>query len=239
MRLLLILTSLLLSMSGLKADDMPTNGHQIHYIGFNSLKADNKPAHDKAFRDYIHALTPIMAKHGLTLQVFKVAHQSADQKVDYISFGTAPDQATFQKFFTDPAFHAIFPALVGALDHHFVTFTDGPFMPKAHAKGHQLLSVSWLNDPADASLKAVEKLLESGEAIWARHNTQAIIMRHGVMASTGLADDVEMVAAPNLVEIWEVGDAHGLFDDPDFTKLEKAVKTHVQEARSYWLEPMK
>lgn len=231
---LFLIISVVFGTSALQAD--PTS-HQIHYVGFNSLKADQKATHDKAFRDYIQALKPIMASHGLTLEVFETTHQNAEQPVDYISFGSAPDQASFQRFFDDPAFQALFPVLVGALEHHFVAFTDGPFKPNTEHKSHQLLSVSWLQGDIAQSLKTLNALRVENVNVLERHNVEFVAVRHGVMASTGLADHVEMVPAPNLMEIWQIPDPHTLFDDKAFQNMESDAKQHTQNIRSYWIEP--
>lgn len=209
---------------------------QISYIGFNTLRADHKAAHNKVFNTYISAILPIMAKYDMELQVYRVDHNSnPDMPVDYITFGTAPDQATFQQFFADAELQSQFPNLVGALQSHFVTFLDQPMMPQRTKVPYTQLTLDWLVDNEDETKKKISvinsELLKYAPGLKAERAHVAA----GMFATIGLTDDVTSVEAPTQVAIWNMVAPHDFLENEEVRALNKQAASLSKEFRSYWI----
>ena len=120
-------------------------GETIHYIGFNQFVADHAADGSRVFNDYVHLLRPIMSRYGMTVDAYNVLHGGTEQlAADVVTFGSAPDEESFQAFFADPEFQEIFPMLAGALAGRQVIFTSDAFAPTGQESGHTLLSLNWV-----------------------------------------------------------------------------------------------
>lgn len=207
----------------------------INYIGFNTLKSDNKQVHHAAFHRYVTAVLPIMAKYGMALKVFRVEHNSnPEMPVDFITFGTAPDQEKFQAFFQDKDFQAQFPNLVNAIGAHFVTFNDQTIMPSGQRADMQL-ALEWLSEKTPESEQKMaqinDTLVQLGRSMGATQTHLAT----GVLASVGLSNDVMPVEPPTSVSVWQMTDPHGFLESKEVQSLNKELSEILREYRTYWI----
>ncbi len=238
--LLTILCSLLAFSASAQHDGKTAADHapQVSYIGFNTLKSDHKAANVKAFLGYIKTITPLMEAHGMTLDVYKVDHSSDPEKpVDFITFGTAKDQQSFQAFFANADFQKAFPTLVGVIDAHFVSFVDGPVTPEKNHEGYTQLSLDWLKSTDDGTMEQVAALNHKIEGIAAHHGARQTHRVAGQFASTGLTDDIAPAEAPTIVSVWHMNDPHGFLEHSEVSKLNKQAAENSKMFRSYWISP--
>lgn len=212
------------------------NEAQIHYVGFNAFGED-KHQSGVAFDAYIDKLRPIMRRYGMTVEAYNVLHGGSDDlAADVITFGTAKDQQSFQAFFQDPEFQAIFPMLVGALSDHQVVFTMGRFAPENAGPGaHTLLSARWLENEAGG--EKLRSIYASSAPIYEKYG--AIMKTHskGVYSNRGLGAEVTDTVPPASFELWSVRDAHGLFDDKQIKDAEKKAQEVVSRTEDFWIVP--
>ncbi len=213
----------------------------VHFIGFNSLKVDNKAHHKDTFDAYIKRLKPILAKYDVTTDVYDVVFGGDGEiKADFITFGTAKDQQSFQAFFQDPEFHQIFPMLLGALDEHQVIFTAEAFSPDAEAiPGHTFLALNWLKGDVVEARKEVDALVQKLAPYNKKYGARKIAFGSGVYSNKGLAAEVVDTTAPQFVELWSIKDAHGLFEDIKAKEIFKETASIVERSESYWLQERK
>ncbi|WP_262696093.1 hypothetical protein [Kordiimonas aquimaris] len=209
---------------------------QVSYIGFNTLKVDQKVSHNKAFNTYIAAILPIMAKYDMGLQVYRVDHNSNPEiPVDYITFGTAPDQTTFQKFFADAELQAQFPKLVDALQSHFVTFLDQPIMPKMTKVPYTQLTLDWLINKDDETKKKLAGIDDALLRYASNLKADKAYAAEGLFATIGLTDDVVPVEPPSQVAIWHMEAPHDFLENKEVRALNKQAATLSKDFRSYWI----
>lgn len=209
----------------------------IHYIGFNSFHSDERAKSAQAFDDYVHKLRSIMDRYGMTLAVYNVVHGGSEAlPADVVTFGTAKDQQSFQAFFADPALHAIFPTLVGALSGHQVIFTSGPFVPDSGGREHLLLQLDWLEAApgAQAKLRSESSAYQRAQQ---RYGVRQVAQSTGIMSNRGLAAEVRDTAPPQSLEMWRMQDAHGFFDDPDVQSVHHSIEALVDRSEAFWLTP--
>lgn len=214
---------------------------KVHFIGFNSLKTENKAHHQETFDAYIRKLKPILAKYGVITDVYDVVFGGdGSVKADLVTFGTAKDQESFQAFFQDPEFHKIFPMLLDALDEHQVVFTADAFSPDTEAiPGHTFLALNWLKgDVADAR-KEVDVLVEKLAPYNKKYGARKIAFGSGMYSNKGLATEVVDTVPPQFVELWSIEDAHGLFEDANAKEIFKQTSAIVERSESYWLQERK
>lgn len=208
----------------------------VSYIGFNTLKADQKASHNEAFNKYIAAILPVMDNYNMGLQVHRVDHNSnPDIPVDYITFGTAPDQATFQKLFADAELQTQFPNLVGALQAHFVTFIDQPIMPSMTKAPYTQLTLDWLVNNDEETQKKISGINEALQKYAANLKADRAYTAAGLFASTGLTDDVTQVEAPTQISLWYMEAPHDFLENGEVRALNKQAATLSKEFRSYWI----
>lgn len=210
---------------------------EVHFIGFNSLKAENKAEHTKTFDAYIKKLRPILRRYDVTTDVYDVVFGGdGNVKADFVTFGTAKDQKSFEAFFQDPEFHAIFPMLIGGLSEHQVVFTPQAFAPDGEAiPGHTFLALNWLKDDTQKSRSAIEAITEKLEPFNRKYGARKIAFGMGVYSNKGLAADVVDTTPPQFVELWSIRDAHGLFEDEKAKVIFSETKNLVERSESYWL----
>lgn len=217
-------------------DAVAGSAPEVSYIGFNTLKADHKAANIEAFHKYISIIKPIMMAQGMTLDVYKVDHASDPEiPVDFITFGTAKDQQSFQAFFTNQEFQKAFPTLVGIIESHFVTFVDGPATPEKVQGGYTQLSLDWLKSTEDVVMKQVAELDHKINSIAAHHGATQTHRVAGQFASTGLTDDIAPAEAPTIISVWHMKDPHGFLEHSEVSKLNKQVAENSKMFRSYWI----
>lgn len=217
-----------------KADHVP----EISYIGFNTLKSGHKAANVKAFLEYIKTITPLMEAQGMDIAVYNVDHTSDPEKpVDFITFGTAKDQQSFQAFFANDDFQKAFPTLVGVIETHFVAFVDSPVIPEEVHGGYTQLSLDWLKSTDGEMMKQVDALNHKIEGIAAHHGARQTHRVAGQFASTGLTDDVAPAEAPSIVTVWHMKDPHGFLEHSEVSKLNKQAAENSKMFRSYWISP--
>lgn len=209
---------------------------QVSYIGFNTLKSDHKVENMQTFHAYIQTIKPLMAAHGMTLDVYRVDHASdPNNPVDFITFGTAKTQQSFQKFFANEDFQQAFPTLVGIIENHFVTFVDGPVIPEKIHGGHTRLSLDWLKSMDEGAIKKVAALEHKINGIAAQHGARQTHRVAGQAASTGLTDDIAPAEAPTIVTVWHMKDPHGFLERTEVRRLNKQAAEHSKTYRSYWI----
>ncbi len=209
---------------------------QVSYIGFNTLKADNKAVNVAAFQAYIRIIKPLMVAQGMTLDVYKVDHNSDPKMpVDFITFGTAKDQKSFQAFFENTDFQKAFPTLVGIIEAHFVTFVDGPVIPEKTHGGYTQLSLDWLNSNEGENLRRVAEINHKVEAIAPHHGARQTHRVVGQFANTGLAGDIAPAEAPNIISLWHMKDPHEFLEHSEVSALNKKVAKMSKMSRSYWI----
>ena len=214
-----------------------THADTIHYIGFNSFHPGEHRQSAQDFDDYIGELRPIMDRYGMTLAVYNVVHGGSQAlPADVVTFGTATDQQSFQAFFADPALHAIFPTLLGALSGHQVVFTSGPFLPDADGQEHLLLQLDWLPAATEKPAKLREESSAYSQA-QQRYGVRQVAQSTGIMSNRGLAADVQDTVPPQSLEIWRMRDAHGFFDDPDVQTVHDRIEALVDRSEAFWLTP--
>ena len=238
--LLSFFCSLFAFSAGAQYQEKPTIDHapQVNYIGFNTLKSDHKAANVKTFLEYIKTITPLMEAQGMELAVYKVDHNSDPEKpVDFITFGTAKDQQSFQAFFANEDFQKAFPTLVGVIEAHFVSFIDSPVIPEKIHGGHTQLSLDWLKSTDDNTMEQVAELNHRIEGIAAHHGARQTHRVAGQFASTGLTDDIAPAEAPSIVSVWHMKDPHGFLEHSEVSKLNKKAAENSKMFRSYWISP--
>ena len=209
----------------------------IHYIGFNKFVADNEAESSRVFDDYIHQLRPIMSRYGMTVDAFDVLHGgSAELPADVVTFGSAPDEESFQAFFADPELQEIFPMLVGALGGHEVIFTSGPFSVTGNESGHTLLSLNWVDGDATDGVSRIQALNEKTSSVFGQYGVRQIDDTAGLMSNRGLAAEITPTAPPQLLELWSIRDAHGYFDDPLVQSTNKKAEAIISRSEAFWLK---
>lgn len=208
----------------------------VHYLGFNAFGAD-KAESGKIFDAYMEKLRPIMHRYGMTVEAYNVLHGGSDKlKADVITFGTAKDQQSFQAFFQDAEFQAIFPMLFGALEDHQVVFTATDFEPrKLPAGSHTLLSATWPKE--EAGLKKIGALHHKLAPVYEKYGVAMQAHSSGVYSNRGLGAEISDTLPPALVELWAVRDAHGLFDDPDMKQTSEEMRGLADRTEDFWIAP--
>ena len=211
----------------------------INYVGFNYFKSDQLAQNKKIFSDYIEKLVPIMDRHGMTLETYRVAHGGSDfLKAHAITVGTAPSQESFAGFAADPDFHEIFPTLVGIIEAHTVVFSEDVIEPVSRDEsGHLLLATAWLKEGRADSLEALLKLEQGTAAERQKFGVELQVRTVGVMASRGLTDDLESITPPDVMALWRVNDAHGYFDASKVQDFTGRSQKYFEEHTSFWLQP--
>lgn len=233
--MLKILKSVTLIASLLLTPALQADEARIHYMGFNAFAAD-KAKSGRAFDAYLEKLAPIMKRYGMTADAYNVMHGGSDNlKADVVTFGTAKDQASFQAFFQDAEFQAIFPMLFGALEDHQVIFTGGVFMPSPKDGTHTLLSASWFKGDSAAAMETIAGAHKNMKPVFEKYGVQMMAHTAGVYANQGLAADVKDTHAPQLLELWSVKDAHGFFDDPMQVEANNKVKALLSRSEDFWI----
>lgn len=214
---------------------------EVHFVGFNSLKIENKEQHKKTFDAYIKKLRPILARHGVTTDVYDVVFGGdGNVKADFVTFGTAKDSESFQAFFQDPDFHAVFPMLLGVLQDHQVVFTPTAFAPDADAiPGHTYLALNWLKGDAEKARKGIDAITHKLAPYNKKYGARKIAFGMGVYSNKGLAADVVDTVPPQFVELWSIRDAHGLFEDEKAATIFKETDGLVERSETYWLQERK
>ena len=211
-------------------------GDAIHYIGFNEFVADRAADSGRVFDDYIHQLRPIMSRYGMTVDAYDVLHGGTAQlAADVVTFGSAPDEESFQAFFADPEFQEIFPMLVGALGGHQVIFTADAFALTGREPGHTLLSLHWVEGDASEGVARLQALNHRISPVFDRYGVQQIAHAAGVMSSRGLAAEVAATTPPHLLELWSIGNAHAFLDDPLVQASNREAEILVSRKESFWL----
>jgi len=157
--------------------------------------------------------------------------------VDFITFGTAKDQQSFQAFFANEDFQKAFPTLVGITENHFVSFVDSPVIPEKVHGGHTQLSLDWLKSTDKAMMKQVAVLNHKVEGIAAHHGARQTHRVAGQFASTGLTDDIAPAEAPTIVSVWHMKDPHGFLEHSEVSRLNKQAAENSKMFRSYWISP--
>ena len=230
MKRILFIGLLLLSSITAAADE-------VHYIGFNKFVSDKKSDSAASFDSYTRRLRPIMDRYGMSLEVFTVVHGgSALLAADAVTFGTAKNMETMGAFFQDPELQAIFPDLVAALSEHQVIFTSSQFSPGDSEEGHLLLSMDWMQDKENG-IEDFHTLINSLEAVCKQFGVSKLSSTSGVMSNRGLAREITPVAAPDLLELWTMRDAHGYYDDLRVNNVNKKLMDIVSRTESFWLVP--
>ena len=208
----------------------------IHYVGFNKFVTDQEAESGRVFDDYIHQLRPIMSRYGMTVDAYDVLHGGTEQlAADVVTFGSAPDEESFQAFFADPEFQQIFPMLVGALGGHQVIFTSGSFAVNGNATGHTLLSLNWVSGDTDVGVVKLQDLNHRISPVFDEYGVRQIAHSAGLMSSSGLAAEVTPTTPPQLLELWSINDAHGFFDDPLVQASNKEAEGLLSRNESFWL----
>jgi hypothetical protein len=209
----------------------------IHYIGFNKFGDDPKIDSSRLFDDYIVQLRPIMTRYGMTLEAYDVVHGGSEQlSADVLTFGSAPDQAAMQAFFSDPEFQEAFPMLVDAVSDHQVIFTAEAFAVDRQAAGHTLLSLNWVAGETANGVQQLQELNKRVSPLFEHYDVQQTGNAVGAMSSHGLAGEITTTTPPQLLEMWSMGDAHGFFDDPQVIAVHKEAAKLVSRSEAFWLQ---
>jgi hypothetical protein len=220
---------------GLIISSLNTLAAEVHYIGFNKFNAQQRETSARAFDNYTRDLRPIMARHGMTLQVYSVVHGASKEiEADAITFGTAPDQQSFQAFFQDPDLQAIFPTLVAALSRHQVVFTAGEFNPEHSGTDALLLQMDWFDESPSNGMQ-YQALLEQYAPVIAKYGVRRLASSKGIMSNLGLAGEIVARPAPQAMELWSMQDAHGFFDDPKVKQTNHKISALVTRSEAFWL----
>jgi hypothetical protein len=210
---------------------------EVHYIGFNKFVSEKKAQSGAAFDDYIRQLLPIMARYDMTAGVFDAVHGGSDDlSADVVTFGTAKSMESMQAFFQDAELQAIFPILLGALSSHQVIFTSGPMALGGKQQDPTLLSLTWVQGDPDKGLSELNDINDRLSPVFAKYGARQIAQSTGVMSNRGLGAEVEQTTPPQLLELWSISDAHGLFDDPQVQSTEKEAKPLISRSESFWLQ---
>ena len=213
---------------------------QINYIGFNDFVDSELDAED-IFSTYIDTIEPIMAKHGLTLETYRVTHALSDHiPADAITFGTAPDQESFQAFFADPDFQAVFPDLVSVIQNHVVVFTDAPFAPDGtSAIQPMMLRMHWIREPLESNRASLLALDAPLQGLKDRHGVGQIGEGRGVSANEGLAGEIKEIPAPHVLTLRTFRDAHAYLEAPAVEAAYEKAEEYVKTSSVFWIEPWK
>ncbi len=210
---------------------------EIYYIGFNRFVTDNGTDSGVVFDDYIRELRPIMERYGMTVESYDVLHGGSDDlAADVVTFGTAPDQDSFQAFFHDPEFQQIFPRLLGALSDHQVIFTSDPFSISDREDGHTLLKLVWMGGDVTAGLARLEAINAEISPLYGRYGVELAAQTAGVLSNRGLASEVIATIPPHRLELWSIRNAHEFFDDPAVQDNHQAAEKVVSRSESFWLK---
>jgi len=216
---------------------LPANaGDTVHYVGFNKFVADHEADSGQIFDDYIHRLRPIMSRYGLTVDAYDVLHGGTDElSANVVTFGSAPDEESFQAFFADPEFQQLFPMLIGALGDHQVIFTSSAFTVGERESGHTLLSLNWVEGDATEGVVKLQDLNDRMSPVFRQYGVRQIAHSTGVMSNRGLAAEITPTTAPQLLELWSIRDAHGFFDDPLVQASNGEAEAVTSRNESFWL----
>ncbi len=212
----------------------------IHYIGFNHFIDGGDFDTTKVFSEYIETVVPIMARYGMTLDVYSVSHASGDGfPADAVTFGTAPDQESFVAFFSDPEFQAAFPDLVGIIEDHNVVFTSGPLAPRSpmDADSNTLLTAYWFREATAGHRARFDELQRSLKPAMDTHGVAIASEASGVQANEGLAGQVTPVAPPELLSLRVFKDAHAYFEDGIVAEVRPLIHETLRVEGGYWIEP--
>jgi len=237
-RVLKILALIMFAPSLSLAEEQST---QINYIGFNLFKADKSGENIAIFDQYVENLMPIMERHGLTLETYRVVHGGSDRlDAHAVTFGTAPDQQSFGELFADPEYQALFPTLVEIIEEHVVVFTTDRFSPKVKSGGDAiLLAAAWLNGGKEESYETLLALEEETKAARRHHGVKLTARTRGVMSNRGLVEEIESIAPPDVLALWNISDPHGYYDDPSVIEFSKKASTYIENSAALWLVPWK
>lgn len=207
----------------------------VHYIGFNSFKADNAQS-AKQFDTYLAKLKPIMKRYHMTADAYEVTNGSSDMRADVVTFGTAPSMRTMQAFFQDADFQKIFPELLEALDDHHVVFTAGPLAPEDdQPQDYIRLRLTW-TDRGQSSERKEGAKMELGHA--PEVDFPAFVnLVSGTYANRGLAGDVKDIEAPTRLEMLQTNQIHTYLQDPHVARYEQTVGNVSERVATYWLKP--
>lgn len=210
------------------------NDPTVVYIGLNTLKSEQRADHMKAFHAYINDLIPIMDRHDMGLEVYRIDHQNNDgQQVDYITIGTAPSMEAMQSFFADSSFLAIFPRLEAALSDHTVVFLDQVLSGPMTQEGYLLLTLDWLDDPN--SKNKVGELNASLVDLGREHGASQLGRAGGVMSNRGLGPDMYSVDPPHYVSLWQMSDPHEFLEHGIVAMKNKDMAKLMKEGREFWV----
>ncbi len=210
---------------------------RVHYIGFNKFVVDHEAQSGEAFDEYIRKLLPIMARYDMTGEVFNAVHGGSDElSADVITFGTAKNQESMQAFFQDAQFQAIFPMLLDALSGHQVIFTSGPIAISGKQQDPTLLSLTWVEGDGAAGVAKLNELNDRLNPILDKYGARQIAQATGVLSNRGLGAEIAQTTPPQLLELWSISDAHGLFDDPLVQSTEQEGKALISRSEAFWLQ---
>ena len=213
---------------------------QINYVGLNDFIDDLDNA-DEIFSAYIETIKPIMARHGLTLQTYHVVHAVSDDiTADAITFGTAPDQESFQAFFADPDFQMAFPELVGIIENHTVIFTSRPFSPK-HENGERdtLLNLQWVDGNVEENIEKLREIDAGLTSKKRRFDVSDDAEARGALANRGLAAELLEIPAPHVLSVTSYRDAHGYFDNETVKTAHGKAREFLSQTSAFWIEKWK
>lgn len=204
----------------------------IHYIGFNQF--GSAPNSSEEFSRYLSALSPIMARHGMTLTAYDVVHGGERfLSPDVVTFGSAPDEASFQAFFADEQFLSIFPTLVGALSDHQVIFTQHG-LASAPESLDTRLELSWSSlEAGSAQAIALDKKIEPELR---RFDVERPLRTTGLMSNRGLAGDLQQTTPPDQIELWTFTDAHEFMADKKVQAWFGRLRKTQTRSAVFWLQ---
>ncbi len=169
----------------------------VYFIGFNTLM-EGQAAQD-GFDAYLAGVTPIMARHGLSLQAYDAeALPGSDLETHVITIGAGTGSG-MAAFFEDPDFLAIFPDLLVVLADHNVVFTEDDLGSAA--------SVDM--QTADVQAGEVWPVLGVFWPGFELHMQGELTLTKGIMASHGIGDTVEPLNPPGTVMIFQGEWPHG------------------------------
>ena len=212
-------------------------GDEIHFIGFNTFDQENMAQSNKTFDNYITQLMPIMARHGMTYEMYNVKHGGSEAlNADVITFGSIKNMQTFQTFFQDPALHAIMPMLEQALSQHQVVFTRDAMEKHHDASAHTLLSLQWLEGQPQQTSATLSAMTKNISERFSHYGVKKALASQGLMSNKGLGKDNQQTQPPHQVELWSINDAHGFFDDPKVVEFDRKIKQYIQRSENFWLK---
>ena len=208
----------------------------VHYVGFNKFEERSPDKSATLFDAYIVDLLPIMQRYNMKLEVYSVIHGGSEAlDADVLTFGTAPDMQTFQKFFQDPDLQQIMPSLVAALSAHQVVFTAGDFMPGEASIDSLMLQLDWFEVSGKDSV-AYEQLLGQYSQVADQYGVIREASTTGIMSNRGLGAEIIEIPAPQSMELWRMRNAHGFFDDLSVIQTNRQIKDLVSRGEAFWLQ---